>query len=128
MDNRPDPITGKSSSSAYRFWKDTQLSRTTAYRLYNDSSYIPTGEVLDKICSTYKIKPGVILDWIPNTPPQEVLKEERTSTDSKTKTKNNLKQKSHNSRHPKTFIAVISTKLKKPTHIKKTKFVDKEIS
>jgi hypothetical protein len=66
LDSRPDPMTGNGSTSAYRFWKDTDLSRTTAYRLYNDSTYIPTGDVLDKICSTYRIKPGVILDWEPD--------------------------------------------------------------
>ncbi len=71
LDNRPDPISGSDSTSAYRFWKDTDLSRTTAYRLYNDSSYIPTGEVLDKICSTYRIKPGLILDWKPDDGVQE---------------------------------------------------------
>lgn len=62
----PDSVTGKPLTSAYRFWQDTQLSRSTAYRLYNDPSYIPTGDVLEKICSSYRIKPGVILDWEPN--------------------------------------------------------------
>ncbi len=47
----------------YRFWQDTQLGRDTAYRLCNDPTYIPTGAVLDKICSTYKIQPGEILIW-----------------------------------------------------------------
>lgn len=49
--------------SRYRFWQDTQLGRDTAYRLCNDPSYIPTGNVLDKICSTYKIQPGDFLEW-----------------------------------------------------------------
>ncbi len=47
----------------YRFWQDTQLGRDTAYRLCNDPTYIPTGSVLDKICSAYKIQPGEILIW-----------------------------------------------------------------
>ncbi len=71
LDNSTDPISGSESTSAYRFWKDTDLSRTTAYRLYNDTSYIPTGDVLDKICSTYRIKPGLILDWKPDDGIQE---------------------------------------------------------
>ncbi len=49
--------------SRYRFWQDTQLGRDTAYRLCNDPTYIPTGAVLDKICSTYKIQPGDFLVW-----------------------------------------------------------------
>jgi DNA-binding Xre family transcriptional regulator len=49
--------------SRYRFWQDTQLGRDTAYRLCNDPSYIPTGAVLDKICSTYKVQPGEFLGW-----------------------------------------------------------------
>jgi DNA-binding Xre family transcriptional regulator len=49
--------------SRYRFWQDTQLGRDTAYRLCNDPSYIPTGSVLDKICSTYKVQPGEFLGW-----------------------------------------------------------------
>ena len=84
LDNRPDPIAGNPSTSPYRFWKDTQLSRTTAYRLYNDPSYIPTGDVLEKICSTYRIKPGVILDWFPDDEPQVALTEEEKLEQSKT--------------------------------------------
>lgn len=49
--------------SRYRFWQDTQLGRDTAYRLCNDPTYIPTGNVLDKICSTYKMQPGDFLEW-----------------------------------------------------------------
>jgi hypothetical protein len=70
LETRPDPVTGNSFTSPYRFWKDTKLSRATAYRLYNDPTYIPTGDVLNKVCSSYQIKPGVILDWEPDKPPQ----------------------------------------------------------
>lgn len=50
----------------YRFWKQTGLSRATAYRLYSDRSYVPTGDVLDKICQTYRIQPGELLIWVPD--------------------------------------------------------------
>ena len=50
----------------YRFRKDTGLSEDIAYRLYKDRSYIPTPQVLEIICSTYRIQPGLILDWIPD--------------------------------------------------------------
>lgn len=61
-----DPRTGKQGISAYRFWKDTNLSRPTAYRLVADPAYIPTGDVLDKICSAYLIQPGELLVWLPD--------------------------------------------------------------
>lgn len=63
LDQRPDPVTGKSGTSAYRFWKETSLSRPTAYRLVADPTYIPSGDVLDKICSTYHVQPGELLVW-----------------------------------------------------------------
>ncbi len=66
LDRRPDPVSGKPGTSAYRFWKETNLSRPTAYRLVADPTYIPSGEVLDKICSTYHVQPGELLVWIPN--------------------------------------------------------------
>lgn len=65
LDQRPDPVTGKPGTSAYRFWKETNLSRPTAYRLVADPTYIPSGEVLDKICSTYHVQPGELLVWFP---------------------------------------------------------------
>lgn len=51
--------------SVYRFWKDTGLSRPTAYRVCKDPDYPLAGEVLDKICDAYKIQPGEILYWVP---------------------------------------------------------------
>lgn len=63
----------------YRFWQDTQLGRDTAYRLCNDPSYIPTGNVLDKICSTYKIQPGEFLEWR-NDQTQEQLNSNSSSS------------------------------------------------
>ena len=65
LDQRPDPVTGKPGTSAYRFWRETNLSRPTAYRLVADSTYIPSGDVLDKICSTYHVQPGELLVWFP---------------------------------------------------------------
>jgi DNA-binding Xre family transcriptional regulator len=53
--------------SRYRFWKTTGLGRDTAYRLCNDPTYVPTGNVLDKICEAYKVQPGEFLVWTPTT-------------------------------------------------------------
>lgn len=65
LERQPDSTTRKPGTSAYRFWKDTKLSRPTAYRLVADPTYIPTGDVLDKICSTYCVQPGDLLVWTP---------------------------------------------------------------
>jgi hypothetical protein len=61
--NRIREFIEKRGISRYRFWQDTQLGRDTAYRLCNDPFYVPTGSVLDKICSTYKVQPGEFLGW-----------------------------------------------------------------
>lgn len=64
LERRPDPVSGKPGTSAYRFWKETNLSRPTAYRLVADPTYVPSGEVLDRICSTYRVQPGELLVWL----------------------------------------------------------------
>lgn len=54
------------SITPYRFWKDTSISRNTAYKLYNDPFYIPREQVLEAICRTYKIQPGEVIHWVPD--------------------------------------------------------------
>lgn len=61
--NRIQELIDSRGISVYRFWKDTGIGRDTAYRLYNDRSYIPNGDVLDKICTAYRVQPGAILLW-----------------------------------------------------------------
>ncbi len=51
--------------SVYQFWKQTGISRTTAYDLYNDPGQYPGKNVMDAICKTYRVKPGDLLDWNP---------------------------------------------------------------
>jgi hypothetical protein len=48
----------------YKFWKETGLNRETAYRLYDDPSYIPGAEVMNKIARTYGWQPGSYLFYI----------------------------------------------------------------
>ena len=71
MFNRIKDFVDQRGITRYRFWQDTNLGRDTAYRLYNDPSYIPTGAVLDKICSTYKMQPGEFLEWREESPNEE---------------------------------------------------------
>jgi DNA-binding Xre family transcriptional regulator len=72
LDTRPDPIGGTSSTSPYRFWQDTGIGRDTAYRMYNDPTYIPTSKALNKICGAYRIQPGSFLSWEPDNSPLEL--------------------------------------------------------
>jgi DNA-binding Xre family transcriptional regulator len=46
------------SETRYQFWKKTGLAQNTAYRLYDDSEYIPGKDVIEKICRVYGWKPG----------------------------------------------------------------------
>ena len=73
LDARPDPISGTEYTSAYRFWQETGIGRDTAYRMYNDSTYVPTSKVLNKICNTYKIQPGSFLLWEPDDAPETAM-------------------------------------------------------
>jgi len=50
----------------YRFWKETGLARVTAYRLVDDSFYIPGGDVWDKVCCALNCQPGDLLVWFPD--------------------------------------------------------------
>ena len=42
----------------YEFWQNTRLSQNTAYRLYDDPSYIPGSSVIEKIFNAYGWQPG----------------------------------------------------------------------
>ena len=66
MKNKIADLIERKDITKYRFWKDTGLSRPTAYKLANDRSYIPSGETLDAICCTYNVQPGDILEWVPD--------------------------------------------------------------
>lgn len=42
----------------YRFWKDLGVSQNTAYRLYDDPTYIPREDVMAKLYEVYGWQPG----------------------------------------------------------------------
>ena len=56
----------------YQFWKSTNLNKITAYRLYNDSSYIPGREVMEVIGDVYGWHPKYYIDYVPNNVAQVV--------------------------------------------------------
>ena len=49
--------------NAYRFWKATGLSQSTAYRLYNDSTAYPSKENQEAICRAFNAQPGDFLQY-----------------------------------------------------------------
>lgn len=51
----------------YQFRKDTGVAQRTAYDLYNNPEQLPSSTVLGKICDTYEVQPGELLEWIPPT-------------------------------------------------------------
>lgn len=42
----------------YVFWQKTKMAQTTAYKLYNDPSYIPGKSVIEKIYAAFGWQPG----------------------------------------------------------------------
>ena len=49
----------------YRFMQDVGIAQGTAYSLYANPEQLPSSTVLAKICDTYQIQPGVVLEWVP---------------------------------------------------------------
>jgi DNA-binding Xre family transcriptional regulator len=50
----------------YRFRLDVGIAQRTAYDLYNNPKQLPSSTVLSKICDTYRVQPGEILEWVPS--------------------------------------------------------------
>lgn len=50
--------------SVYRFQKDVGIAQRTAYDLHNNPEQLPSSVVLGKICDTYEVQPGDLLEWV----------------------------------------------------------------
>lgn len=68
MLNRIKEFADSRGLTAYALWKSTTLSEPTVYRLYNDSSLIPSGKVLEGFAVAF-----------PDTTPNDWLKFESDS-------------------------------------------------
>ncbi len=51
--------------SSFKLSRASDISPTTTRKIYNDSTYIPSPDVLEKICVTLDIQPGDILQIMP---------------------------------------------------------------
>jgi DNA-binding Xre family transcriptional regulator len=64
MKNKIKDFLDSRGVTPYQFWKQTEVAQRTAYDLYNNPEQYPSRDVMDKICSTYGIQPGQILEWV----------------------------------------------------------------
>ena len=62
--NKVKPFLDERGITPYRFQKDVGIAVRTAYDLYNLCTQLPSSSVLSKICDTYRVQPGEILEWV----------------------------------------------------------------
>lgn len=107
LDTRPDPVSGAGYTSPYRFWQDTGIGRDTAYRMYNDPTYIPTSKALNKICSAYKIQPGTFLIWEPDDEPQTAIAGQEELEEKEPGKEPNIGSYSEGRQRTRSFLTVV---------------------
>jgi DNA-binding Xre family transcriptional regulator len=69
MKNKIKQFLEQRGITRYQFRKDTGIAQRTAYDLYAKPEQLPSSTVLAKICSTYRVQPGELLEWIPDDIP-----------------------------------------------------------
>jgi DNA-binding Xre family transcriptional regulator len=65
MKNKIDTLIKQLGISAYRFAEDTGITRNTVYSLKNNPLQFPSGDIFDRIISTYKVRLDDIVEWVP---------------------------------------------------------------
>lgn len=63
--NRLKDLLDSRGVSSFRLSKLTNLSPTTTRKIYSDKDYIPSPDVLERICVGLEIQPGDILEITP---------------------------------------------------------------
>jgi len=63
--NRLKELLDTRGVSSFKLSKLTQLSPTTTRKIYSDKDYIPSPDVLERICIGLEIQPGDILEITP---------------------------------------------------------------
>lgn len=54
--------------TVYEFRKRTGIANKTAYDLVNKPEQYPGRDVMNAICSAFKIQPGELLEWVDDVP------------------------------------------------------------
>jgi len=55
--------------SSFKLSKMTELSPTTTRKIYTDNRYIPSPDVLERICVCLSVQPGDLLKILPTIEP-----------------------------------------------------------
>ncbi|MBW4566085.1 MAG: helix-turn-helix transcriptional regulator [Mojavia pulchra JT2-VF2] len=80
--------------TAYQFRKDVGIAQRTAYDLYNNPDQLPSSTVLSKICDTYEVQPGEVLEWVPKSEkPEKGVSVESSQSDSSEENHGSIKNK-----------------------------------
>lgn len=58
--------------TAYSIQRDTSVSASTVYRLYKDTSLMPSSPTIEALCEYYRVQPTEIILWVDS---------DRTATD-----------------------------------------------
>lgn len=71
MRNKIKPFLDGQRITPYQFWKRTGIAQRTAYDLYNLPEQYPARDVMEKICSTFRVQPGELLEWVEDGSPAD---------------------------------------------------------
>lgn len=64
MRNKIKEFVDSQNLTVYEFRKRTGIANKTAYDLYNKPEQYPGKDVMEKICTSFKVQPGVLLEWV----------------------------------------------------------------
>lgn len=64
--NKIKPFLSSRGITRYRFTKETGISPTTAYGLYENPDQYPAKHVMDAICRVYGVDPNEVLEYSPD--------------------------------------------------------------
>ncbi len=64
MINKVKDLIDSKGISVYKFWKETGISSTTAYELYNNPAHLPSIRVLERVCVAYKLQPNDVVEIV----------------------------------------------------------------
>ncbi len=64
--NRVKEFISQQGLKRSEFARRTGVSNTTIYGLCKNENQIPDPFTMDRICSTFRVQPGVLIEWVPD--------------------------------------------------------------
>ena len=95
LKNKVRNLITKQEITRYRFWKQTGISRSVAYKLCDDPFYIPRTNVIDIICRVFRVQPGDLLEYVPEPEPQPIEESDRAESEATTTEEAMLQEQAH---------------------------------